>query len=302
MTTANVNIMADQNTDANFRSGGSAFSAQLAAMGLIQTADTGQINWTTVTRSQTADVSAGYEIWRFNDSLQATVPIYIKVEYRCGNGTANRWAIWLTIGFSTDGAGNITGTQKVGPWRTQLSSDGTLYGSTACLFSGANNRIAVAMFPNVAGPTASMFFSIERSKDAAGADTADGVIILIATGGGISSPQGRFSQYLPFAGGVPNSEYRWPAILTNNASSGFGTTLHMGIPIPLAGSMKNPGLGALVYTTGDYASMAEVTLSVYSSNHIYKTLGNNWNSVVGSGFANLTDSGSANSRIAMRWE
>jgi hypothetical protein len=43
-------------------------AAQIAAMGLVQTSDTGQINWVTVARPALNTI-AGYEIWRFNDAF-----------------------------------------------------------------------------------------------------------------------------------------------------------------------------------------------------------------------------------------
>lgn len=302
MTTANVSIMPDSNTAANFRAGGSAFAAQLAAMGLVQTADTGQIDWLTVGAPSFSDQLMGYEIWRFNDALQSTVPVYVRIEYRCGNSTTTKWVIWIKVGFGTDGAGNLTGTQVSTTYRLAMGDNATLLGNSSCLFSGANNRIAFALFHGVSVLSVSMFCSIERSKDANGADTGDGVIILAAQGGSGLGGYTRFSQYLPVTGGVPNSESRWPAILSNNASSGFGTTLHMGVPIPLAGSMKNPGLGAMVYTVGDYAIATDITLSIYGANHIYRTLGNNWTYVAGVGSTLANNSGGQDSRIAIRWE
>jgi hypothetical protein len=66
--------------DATFRAWGSGIAAQIAAMGLVQTSDTGQINWVTVARPALNTI-AGYEIWRFNDALQATKPVFIRIDY-----------------------------------------------------------------------------------------------------------------------------------------------------------------------------------------------------------------------------
>ncbi|MCB1713466.1 MAG: hypothetical protein KDH96_13660, partial [Candidatus Riesia sp.] len=65
-------------TDALFRDWGSKLSAAIQAVGLVKTGDTGQINWSTVT---VGTGIRGYEIFRFNDSLQATTPVFIKIEY-----------------------------------------------------------------------------------------------------------------------------------------------------------------------------------------------------------------------------
>jgi hypothetical protein len=74
------NLPAFISDDATFRVWGSGLAAQIAAMGLVQTSDTGQINWATVTRPAIGAL-AGYEMWRFNDALQATKPVFIRLDY-----------------------------------------------------------------------------------------------------------------------------------------------------------------------------------------------------------------------------
>lgn len=84
-----------------------AIRAQLTAVGMVQTSDTGQLNPASHARPAATNYS-GYEIWRFADSLQATLPIFLKLEP--GVGTAqDRPAIRFTIGTGTDGAGTLTG-------------------------------------------------------------------------------------------------------------------------------------------------------------------------------------------------
>lgn len=106
MTTSTSSTRLRHDSDATFREWGLEFATHLAAIGLIQTADTGQINWATVTRAA-ANTEAGFEIWRFDDALQATSPIYIRFGYGTGNG-ANRSRIQMTVGVGTNGAGVIT--------------------------------------------------------------------------------------------------------------------------------------------------------------------------------------------------
>jgi hypothetical protein len=72
--------------DSDFRSWGSGLSAQLAAIGLVKTSDTGQIDWTTVLKPTSSGQIRGFEIWRFNDALQATKPVFIRLDYGSGLG------------------------------------------------------------------------------------------------------------------------------------------------------------------------------------------------------------------------
>ena len=70
--------------DATFRAWGLQLSNALAAVGLVKTADTGQIDWATVSsRASTATPST-----RSSGSptrMQATAPVYLKVSYGTGS-------------------------------------------------------------------------------------------------------------------------------------------------------------------------------------------------------------------------
>ena len=104
MTTSTTLTPVDHTSTTGFRAWGSEVSAQLAAIGLVQTADTGQINWTTVTWTATANVSSGYEIWRFADST-----LYFKLEYGTGPNGSGYPSMWMTVGTGSNGSGTITG-------------------------------------------------------------------------------------------------------------------------------------------------------------------------------------------------
>lgn len=105
-----VQNVASWTTDAKVRSWGSAVSSSLAACGLVQTADTGQINHTTTTHPAAANTLIGYEVWRFNDTLQATRPIYLKMSYYTSAATSGAGPhMRYQMGTGSDGAGNLTG-------------------------------------------------------------------------------------------------------------------------------------------------------------------------------------------------
>lgn len=107
MTTSTWVGPLSQSSDANFRAWGLELSTKLQAMNLIKTADTGQINWTTVVRAAN-NTAAGYEIYQFNDSLQSTAPIFFKLEYGTANISSNP-QMWITVGTGSNGSGTITG-------------------------------------------------------------------------------------------------------------------------------------------------------------------------------------------------
>jgi hypothetical protein len=109
MTTQTFSTVFANTTDADFRAWGLEFSNALRACGLAVTTDTGQINWTTVLHPTVANTAAGYEVYKFTDALQATYPIFVKVEYGTGPLVAQP-DIWITIGTATNGAGTLSGS------------------------------------------------------------------------------------------------------------------------------------------------------------------------------------------------
>lgn len=108
MATQSWSSPVDTTTTAGFRAWGSELSAKFAAVGLVQASDTGQINWTTVNLPGSG-AYGGYEIWRFNDSLQATAPIFIKIEYGAASTINSSPGLRITVGTGSNGAGTLTG-------------------------------------------------------------------------------------------------------------------------------------------------------------------------------------------------
>lgn len=134
MTTASWSTVVDQSTDAGFRAWGSELSAKIALVGAVQTADTGQINWTTVTRAA-VNTMAGYEIWRLSGSA-----LFLKIEYGSAGATASP-AFNFTVGTGSNGSGTLTG---------QLST------RTLCTLNGSPNSLVTA-FQSYLCATASFF-------------------------------------------------------------------------------------------------------------------------------------------------
>jgi hypothetical protein len=70
------NYLTNVATNTGLRNLGTAVSNAFANAGWVQASDTGQINWGTVVGN--SSVTFGYEIWRMNDALANTTPIYVK--------------------------------------------------------------------------------------------------------------------------------------------------------------------------------------------------------------------------------
>ena len=161
-------------TDAGFRRWGTGISTALGVLGFVKTVDTGQIDWLTVTRPTLADSKRGYEIWRFADALQATAPLYFRIDYGSGGGTPSGYPIglWVTVGKGSSGAGVITNVLvpefQVAAY-TYSSSDYLSY-----LANSAGEMLTVMLQPGLVGH--GPWFVIERSRTSTGTPTGDAVV------------------------------------------------------------------------------------------------------------------------------
>lgn len=179
MPTVSWSTPIEHSSDATFRAWGSDLSTRFATAGLVQTTDTGQINWVTATRPG-AIAFAGYEIWRFNDTLQATSPVFIKVEYGTANNTTVP-ALRITVSSGTDGAGTPTGlvtTARLAYTATTLIANANItnFPSFLCAtagFSGLSFKAGAASSSNLT----LIGFTVQRTVDNTGAPTATAVVL-----------------------------------------------------------------------------------------------------------------------------
>lgn len=176
--------------DAGFRAWGYELTYNMALAGIIQTDDTGQIDWTTVTFPGTNTTAAGYTIHRFNDVLQANTPIYFKMEYGRGSAASNP-AMWVTVGSGTDGAGTITGTIFARRLMTPNNNAGLIDYPLPTFINVSDGFVGIAWKCDAAAaPTSNISLSMNgglflmRSTDETGNATQTGMTILVHNVGG----------------------------------------------------------------------------------------------------------------------
>lgn len=165
-------------TDADFRAWGSAVSSGIAAVGLVKVPDAGTVNWLTAVAPTGNGMSVAFEIWRFDDALQPTHPVFIKIEY--GSLARSSPCMWITVGRGTDGAGQLTGI--LAPRRQCQGSTTTSSNSSSsiepiyCSSDGSN----ICVVARNTGTTSvrSPVILVDRSRDAAGNATAAGGVVL----------------------------------------------------------------------------------------------------------------------------
>lgn len=155
------------------------------AAGFVQTNDVGQVNVATIELPGVGgNNAAGYAMFRFNDDLQATAPVFIRFDFGSYTGTTNAYtspALSIAIGKSTDGAGTLQGILLP---KTQLG----YYGSTSNNVTTEKTHYA-ASGPGWIGLIASvddtesgaylrnLSFIVERSRGMDGSPTAEGLMV-----------------------------------------------------------------------------------------------------------------------------
>lgn len=232
MTTQSWSSVIDHTSDAAFRAWGGELSAKFAAAGLVQTADTGQINWTTVTRAG-VNADAGYEIWRFNDTQQGTAPIYFRINYGTGSATTVP-RLQMILGTSSNGSGTIGGATVTGTITIRAGNQGTVstviaYQSWLCVADGFCGLVFKqnAITSSGSGVLAMGGFIICRSCDGDGVPTAEGAAFL--------HQNGQANQAV--AGTIQNIRYAATAALYTASTQA---------PIFIPGSQTNSAVGSNV--------------------------------------------------------
>lgn len=143
--------------------------SQILNQAATRTADTGQVNWASVSTENTT-LGRDYEVFAMGGPLQATAPILIRIDYLGGNAGGS---VYVTIGTTTDGAGTLGGLLLA---RVALNSfnitQGNLTGWAAC--DGSYFTFLYNSLPNGAGWDYPGMFIVERTRDVAGNATASG--------------------------------------------------------------------------------------------------------------------------------
>lgn len=301
MAGSTVSLVASNATNAAFRAWGSAVNTALAALGLVQTSDTGQINWTTVTAPVATNTQTGYEIWRFNDSLQSTRPIFFRLDYGSHAQGSSSPQMWLTVGTASNGSGTITSHAS---WTGTVSAQTSLcIGTTApsgtnyCYFgNGDGSAIAMLMWPSQ-GAWGGGVFAIERTRNADGTPNGDGFYYIRADS---SSAAAVVWQQFVFTAGFTQqtSQAYLPTTVwapaPNNTTQTIGTTLY---PLPVftgcTPKLQGPSQILVVVHKNDLSAHTQFTMTHYGTARTWVAAGAGGSSSTGGwGYWNTVGSNS----------
>ena len=168
----------------------------LLDVGLVQTADTGQFNagtfaWTAPGDLDGRSSEVTYMMFRFDDTLQSTAPIFIRIGIlaACGSATAGyQLGSSVEVGSATNGAGAITagssgaktfflGYPNYGPSSTtpdayqSYAAFSAARGFCGVVFNAGGRNVYSTSYWAIYSP---LKFCVERIPDISGTPTAEG--------------------------------------------------------------------------------------------------------------------------------
>lgn len=284
-------------TDAAFRAWGSGISAALAAAGLVKTADTGQINWTTVLAPTTTNTQVGYEIWRFSDALQSTYPVFVRIDYGSNFYFAVNPQIWVTVGTATNGAGTILASGSFpGAATTQLAvlSSGNVDWHSASVSniyvdSDAGASLLIAGWYNAAGSgniadTGGLLL-VERTREFDGTANGEGLLCVRSNPGASAPNSATMTRLMLIRYAVQFAQGGWtnglPALAGTGlglsvASSAVGSTVY---PMPVFTGFTpricGPSKHIIGVFAGDFAVNTQFTMTEYGTSRTWNACGPN---------------------------
>lgn len=260
MTTATSNLLPDTSVTANFRAWAQFIHNALSGAGWVNTADTGQINLTTVTGTSSLNTSQGYEIWTSNDGVSPT--IYMKIEYGSG-AAAGRPGMWLTFGTSSNGSGTLTGQTSSRQVIASQSTSTTV--NQVCVAAGGTGWFSCGMF---GAATLTFGFTVERVKTNTGGESTVGFVYhLFNTASGSALTQ--FILATGTSPGVITNVYTATASGTKVVGATVGIIQFFPVTVQLSYAA---GITLVGLNSGDIGANTTYTLSRYGTTHTYYVL------------------------------
>lgn len=271
-------LLADVTTDARLQANAQFIEDTLvSAGGWVVTADSGQTLPSALVHPTVANSKKGYRIYKMADTLQATSPVFVRLDFGSGP-VASIFGLWITIGTGSDGAGNITGMLHNGGARAQGISTNTPGTGVGNSYGSADNgRFSFALYVGTSNFSFCQVFTLERSKSLGGSDTGNGLILIwsdYATGN-FAGPS--HIKYLICAGGSQPAEeiglnYSLPGV--NPCETWFPGDSGLGVVIPFKGMAQQPGMNVVIVGSADMGPESNFKTIIYGRAVGYQHLNN----------------------------
>jgi hypothetical protein len=254
MATVQKFLPQDNSSQANFDAWVEGIhDAIVNTMGWVQTADTGQAG----TNPSVPSNAYVYRIYRMDDALQSTYPVFLKLEFGYSSTSVR---IRAQLGVATDGAGNFVGYTTGLLTLPSYSNQGAA--GVECNFSGSPGRLGIMMWRS--GTSANgLFFGIERTLATDGTPNSDGVNIVASF-----YQNTAFQQTLVFGVG-PGNTWTRPITLSMGAADAFNNNVPVSPVFPDYGKYGNPMTIVANMNGADVADGALIQTTLYGATRIY---------------------------------
>lgn len=261
---------------------------------LTQTADTGQVNWATIS---TVPAANGYvfESYKLVDPAGTTYnpPLYMRIGY--GTSGFGQPMLRIEWGTGTTGAATAAPTGLLSTVCSQIAAAATSSGPAdavnqwPCYLSSDNSSyVSVHLFNGWhAASGTCMAFVFERSRNADGSVNADGLSIFNYSTQNASSTittttsgtlWQSFSWAKPTPGWGPGNQYTPPCAFSNEFDLQIGTTVYT---LPIVVQYGKPEQGQftsmVVYNKNDLPDRTTFQQTVNGAQHTYLTTGSQLN-------------------------
>jgi hypothetical protein len=134
---------------------------------------------------------SNYDVFAFNDALQATHPLYVKIYYTSGaamgqGASAQAFLLVFNIGELYNSESAAVGSRSGLTWyQTGPKSAGTLLSSGSCFYAGeSGSRICIGYMTNINSIVLPWWFNLSRRIDANGDYTGSGAVFMCGASSG----------------------------------------------------------------------------------------------------------------------
>jgi len=256
-------------------------------------------DWTTAPLPTTPGQMVGTTRFVFTDALQETHPVGIQIQLGMG-GTTTRCGFATWVGRGVTPTGGIPSARYIDRHDSHVS----LTTGLDCRFSCAPNRFSLAMWLNNTSARATLF-SVERTKDANGNDTNEGILVF-AMGSMGNSQVYKWALTYDFATDLwfPGAtNYRTSQSISAMPPTAVSTGIQDGQTCIYpayahkAGRLMNPSTCQFFYLLNDFVPLVPITAFHAGRNYTLLPLPGTANSVLNTNMPVSNDL-----RHMIRWE
>jgi len=264
-------VLAD-NSGSNFQLWTTFIHNQITGSGFTYLPITGDIDLTTATASANVNTKTGFKLYAFNDALQATTPIYFRLDFGTG-AAALRPSIWITAGFSYTATGSIRHTSSIGDpdvsganvsyiseYQIPCGGNSTTPGSHS--WSGDGSYLTAALWYTIT-TTGKNLLSLERTKDATGSPDGRGII------GVFGGPNVRRAAIVYFdSASLSMIAPTWSTIVgTRNpaiATGSYGTIVPISAVILVSGQSNEISTNLIALAANEFSQYKDLFVNIRS--------------------------------------